>query len=86
MKNGDLALEFTWHILVHILENICIAQDILENMNTIQDALSGMSYNVYSFALMFRLPGLQLLMPMYISPSSLVVLILYQLSIQGLDT
>ena len=25
----------------HILENICIAQDILENMNTTQDALSG---------------------------------------------
>ena len=25
----------------HILENICIANDILENMNTTQDALSG---------------------------------------------
>ena len=42
----------------HILENICIAQDILENMNTTQDALSGTGHNVYSFALMFRLPGL----------------------------
>ena len=43
----------------HILENVCIAQDILENMNTTQDALSGTGYNVYSFALMFRPPGLQ---------------------------
>ena len=43
----------------HILENICIAQNILENMNTTQDALSGTRYNAYSFALMFRPPGLQ---------------------------
>ena len=28
-------------------------------MNTTQDALSGTGYNVYSFALIFRLPGLQ---------------------------
>ena len=40
------------------MENIGIAQDILENMNTTQDALSGTGYNVYSFALMFRPPGL----------------------------
>ena len=46
----------------HILENICIAQDILENMNTTQDALSGTGYNVYSFALMFRPPRLQTLL------------------------
>ena len=31
----------------HILENICIALDILQNMNTTQDALSGTEYNVY---------------------------------------
>ena len=43
----------------HILENVCIAQDILENMNTTQDALSGTGYNAYSIALMFRPPGLQ---------------------------
>ena len=36
-----------------------IVQDILENMNTTQDALSGKWYNVYSFALMIKLPGLQ---------------------------
>ena len=53
-----------------ILENICIAQDILENMNTTQDALSGTGYNVYSFALMFRPPGLQIIYiphPLYIA-------------------
>ena len=45
----------------HILENKCIAQDILENINTTQDALSGTGYNVYSFVLMFRPPGLQII-------------------------
>ena len=44
----------------HILENICIPQNILENMNTTQDVLSGTGYNVYSFALMFGPPGLQI--------------------------
>ena len=42
----------------NILENICIAQVILENMKTTQDALSGTGDNVYSFTLMFRPPGL----------------------------
>ena len=46
-------------LISHILENIRIAQDILENMNTTQDALSGTGHNIYSFALMFRPPGLQ---------------------------
>ena len=34
---------------VLVQPNICIAQDILENMNTAQDALSGTGYNVYIF-------------------------------------
>ena len=31
---------------------------MVENMNTTQDALSGTVYNVYSFAVMLRPPGL----------------------------
>ena len=39
--------------------NICIAEDILVDRNTTQDALGGTESNVYSFASMFRPPGLQ---------------------------
>ena len=31
--------------LATLWKNVCIAQDILENMNTTQDALSGTGYN-----------------------------------------
>ena len=50
----------------YILENICIAQDILGNMNTTQNALRGTGYNVYSFAWMFRPSGVQLIIFPYV--------------------
>ena len=52
-------------LINHILEDTHIAQDTLENMNTTQGALSGTGYNVTSFALMFRLSGLQIIIAHY---------------------
>ena len=49
---------------------------MLENINTIQDALSGTGYNVYSFAVMLRLPWLQVIFYYYICVKSFHIFIM----------
>ena len=50
-------------------------------MNTTQDALSGTGYNVYSFAVMLRPPGLQIILYYYIWVKSFQIIIMLDLSV-----